>query len=55
MGLLFKFLRGQVEKPGRKIDKAMGRTRCPNPRCRSANVIRMGKKWHCQQCGRDFK
>lgn len=55
MGLLIKATKALVESPSRHLDKALGKTKCPNPFCRSANVIKMGKKWHCQKCGRDFK
>lgn len=55
MGLLIKATRKIVETPGRKIDKAFGKTKCPNPFCRSANIEKVGRKWHCRDCGRDFK
>ena len=55
MGLFIKATRSIIEKPGRSLDKAFGKTKCPNPLCRSADVIKMGKKWHCKKCGRDFK
>ena len=55
MGLIIRGMRKQVEKPARTIDKMIGRTKCPNPFCRSANVERVGRKWHCKACGRDFK
>lgn len=55
MGLLIKGTRKIVETPTRKLDKAVGSTKCPNPLCRSADVIKVGKKWHCRKCGRDFK
>ena len=60
MGLLFRFLTlpfaiiGRMfEAPRKSIDKTLGRTKCP--RCRSANVRKAGRKWHCNDCGRDFK
>lgn len=54
MGLFTKMIFGVADKPIRNIDKKLGRTKCP--RCRSANVEQIkGKKWHCKQCGRDFK
>lgn len=55
MGLLIKATRKLIEAPNRETDKFLGKTKCPNPLCRSANVIKMGKKWHCQKCGRDFR
>lgn len=54
MGLL-KGFRKTVEKPTRSIDKIFGQTKCPNPLCRSANVEKRGRTWHCRSCGRDFK
>jgi len=53
MGLFTKMLFGIAETPAKKIDKTLGRTKCP--RCRSANVEQTKKGWHCRQCGRDFK
>ena len=53
MGIITKMLFGMADAPARKIDKTLGRTKCP--RCRSANVEKVGKKWHCKKCGRDFK
>lgn len=53
MGLFTKMLLGAADAPVKKVDKALGRTKCP--RCRSANVEQTKKGWHCKQCGRDFK
>lgn len=54
MGLITKMVLKAADKPVRKFDKALDRTKCP--RCRSANVEQMKNgKWHCKQCGRDFK
>lgn len=55
MGLLIKATKKIIEAPNRSMDKAFGKTKCPNPLCRSADVIKMGRKWHCRKCGRDFK
>lgn len=67
MGGLFKLIGGMFkllfwpfvliarvfESGNKAIDSTLGRTKCP--RCRSANVMRVGRKWHCNDCGRDFK
>lgn len=55
MGLLIKAAKNAIESPNRRIDKALGKTKCPNPFCRSADAVKEGKKWHCRKCGRDFK
>ena len=51
--LPFKALRSIVEAPRKSIDKTLGRTKCPW--CRSANVMKAGRKWHCNDCGRVFR
>jgi len=53
MLLPFKMIAGVFEKGNKAIDTTLGRTKCP--RCRSANVMRNGYKWHCNDCGRNFR
>ena len=49
----FKLLQRSVEEPRKMVDRTLGRTKCP--RCRSANVMKAGGKWHCNDCGRNFR
>ena len=49
----FKLIQHMIEAPRKTVDKTLGRTKCP--RCRSANVMRAGGKWHCNDCGRNFR
>lgn len=49
----FKMLFGVFESGNKAVDKTLGRTKCP--RCRSANVMRAGGRWHCNDCGRNFR
>ena len=51
--LPFKLLGSLFEAPNKAIDNTLGRTKCP--RCRSANVMKAGRKWHCNDCGRNFR
>lgn len=47
-------IRRDVEGSISDVDKAFDKTKCP--RCRSSNVYKMGrKKWHCNNCGRNFR
>lgn len=49
----FVLLRRMFESGNKAVDSTLGRTKCP--RCRSANVMRAGGKWHCNECGRNFR
>ena len=49
----FRMIGRMFEAPNKVIDNALGRTKCP--RCRSANVMRYGGRWHCNDCGRNFR
>ena len=49
----FRILENILEAPGKSIDRSLGRTRCP--RCRSSDLIKTGRKWHCNHCGRNFR
>ena len=49
----FRMLMGIFESGNKAVDSTLGRTKCP--RCRSANVMKAGGKWHCNDCGRDFR
>ena len=49
----FIWLQRTFESGNKAVDSALGRTKCP--RCRSANVMRAGGKWHCNDCGRNFR
>lgn len=51
--LPFKLIAGVFESGNKAIDATLGRTKCP--RCRSANVMRNGYRWHCNDCGRNFR
>lgn len=51
--LPFKLIAGVFEAGNKAVDSTLGRTKCP--RCRSANVMRNGYRWHCNDCGRNFR
>lgn len=51
--LPFKLLGNIFEGGNKAVDRTLGRTKCP--RCRSGNVMRYGGKWHCNDCGRNFR
>lgn len=56
MGLFIKATRSILEKPTKKLDKGLGRVKCPSMFCRSADCENIGgRKWHCRKCGRTFK
>ena len=51
--LPFKIIGGFFEGANKTVDNTLGRTKCP--RCRSATVMKAGGKWHCNECGRNFR
>ena len=51
--LPFKLIAGVFEAGNKAVDSTLGRTKCT--RCRSANVMRNGYRWHCNDCGRNFR
>ena len=51
--LPFKLLAMPFKRMNRGMDKIQGKTKCPV--CRSADVRKDGRMWHCNSCGRNFK